>query len=76
MDLPVSIRTHMFMYENTKCKVYYPTVIKLDNRIVQQKINEKIISTFNKMLIEQYFFDPILVELVAYFEIKTNQRGF
>ncbi|MFD1927033.1 DUF3298 and DUF4163 domain-containing protein [Sporosarcina siberiensis] len=75
MDLPVSIRTHMFIYKTPNVKVYYPTVINLKNRAVEQKVNEQIISTFNKMLIEQYFFDPILIELIAYFEIKTNLRG-
>ena len=75
MNLPVSIRTKMLPHASTEVKVYYPVVFNLPNHGIQQKINQAIVTTLNKILIEQSYYETSLVELLAYYELKTNQRG-
>ncbi|MBD7984382.1 DUF3298 and DUF4163 domain-containing protein [Sporosarcina sp. Sa2YVA2] len=74
-DFPVTIQTKKLPHAATNVNVYYPSVVGLTNYTVQQKINHTIISTLNKMLIDQYFYESYLVEMLANFEIKTNERG-
>lgn len=47
----------------------------MNNSEIQRKINHSIIHTLNEMLVEQSFYDDYLVELLASYEIKTNERG-
>ncbi|CAM3146566.1 DUF3298 DUF4163 domains-containing protein [Filibacter tadaridae] len=75
MDFPVSIVTKKLPHASPNVNVYYPTVMHLQDFTVQRKINHAIISTLNEILIEQNFYDTNLVELQAYYELKTNQRG-
>ena len=72
MDLPVSIATKKLPHASPKVTVYYPVVIRLPDNNVQSPINHAIITTLNKLLVEQNFYDPNLVELLANFEIKPN----
>lgn len=75
MDFPVSIITKRLPHASSKVVVYYPAVIHLQNAKAQSKINHTIVTTLNSVLVEQQYYDPSLVELQAYFEIKNNQRG-
>jgi len=75
VDLPVSIATKILPHSLPNVKVYYPVVTQLPNINVQSKINHAIISALNKILVEQSFYDKDLVELLAYYELKNNQRG-
>ena len=75
MDFPVSIATKKLPHAIPNVKVYYPVVTQLPNSNVQSKINHAIISALNKILVEQSFYDKDLVELLAYYELKNNQRG-
>lgn len=75
MDLPVSIVTKRLPHASPKVTIYYPVVVHLQNVNAQSRINHAIISTLNKLLVEQNFYDANLVELLANFEIKTNERG-
>jgi hypothetical protein len=75
MDFPVSISTKYLPHPSKKVKIYYPLVTNSQDFKVQSKINYAIINTLNKLLIESSFYRPELVELIATFEIKNNQRG-
>jgi hypothetical protein len=75
MKLGVSIQMKKVPHASPKVKVYYPILFNLKNSNVQMKINHAILNTLNKMLIEQNYYDPSLQELMAYYEIKTNERG-
>lgn len=75
MDFPVSIRTEKLTNTPVQATVYYPVVTGLENKEAELKINEAIVTLLNKMLVEQNYYDPSLVELIANFEIKNNQRG-
>lgn len=75
MDLPVSIVTKRLPHASPKVTVYYPVVVHLPNANVQSRINHAIVTTLNKLLVEQNFYDANLVELLANYEIKTNERG-
>lgn len=75
MDFPVSIRTEKLTNTPPQATVYYPVVTHLDNQHAEFKINQAIVTLLNNMLIEQNYYEPNLVELIANFEIKNNQRG-
>src|SRR5690349_16089866 len=75
MELPVSIVSKKLPHASPKVTVYYPVVVHLPNIHVQSTINHAIVTALNKLLVEQSYYEPSLVELMAYFELKTNQRG-
>ena len=75
MELPVSIVSKKLPHASSKVTVYYPVVVQLANIHVQSTINHAIVTTLNKILVEQSYYEPSLVELLAYFELKTNQRA-
>lgn len=75
MDFPVSILIKKLPNTSPTINVYYPLVTQMNDAIIQRKINNAIIHTLNELLIEQQFYNPALVELLANFEIKNNQRG-
>lgn len=75
MDSLVSIRTEKLKNTPVQATVYYPIVYDLNNKEAELKINREIVTLLNKMLIERSYFDKDLVELIANFEIKNNQRG-
>lgn len=74
-EFPVCIQTKKLPHASSSISVYYPVVTQMNNHAVQQKINHTIIHTLNKMLVDQYFYEDYLVEMIAYYEIKTNERG-
>ncbi len=53
----------------------YPLVTQMNDAVIQRKLNTAIIHTLNDLLVVQQFYNPVLVELLGYFEIKNNQRG-
>lgn len=75
MDFPVSIRTEQISHASPTVNIYYPVIFGLGDQNVQHKINNAIVTLLNKILIEQNYYDSSLVEMVASFEIKNNQRG-
>lgn len=75
MNLPVSIQARRLPHPSAKVTIYYPVIVGLPDHTIQLKINQEIIKTFNDILVEQSFYKPELVEMVANFEIKNNQRG-
>jgi len=74
-DFPLLIQTRKLPHGSSKVNVYYPVIIQMNDAIIQRKINNTIIRTLNGILIEQNFYAKELVELLATFEIKNNQRG-
>lgn len=75
MDFPVSIRAEKSANTSHQVTIHYPIVYNLNNKQAEFKINETIVTLLNKMLIDQNYYSQDLVELIAYFEIKNNQRG-
>ncbi len=75
MDFPVSIRTEKLQNTPQQATVFYPVIDNLENKQAEFKINEAIVTLLNQMLIDQDYYSRDLVELIANFEIKNNQRG-
>lgn len=75
LDFPVSILTKKLPNTSPKINVYYPVVTQMKDALIQRKMNSAIIRTLNEILVDQQFYNPALVELLANFEIKNNQRG-
>lgn len=74
MEFPVSIEAKRIPHPSTEVSVYYPVVTNLKNHDAQLKINRLIVTTTNRLLIEQNFHEKDLIEMEAYYEIKNNQR--
>lgn len=75
VDLPVMIQTKKLPHPSSNVTVYYPVVTDMNDATIQRNINHTIINALNELLIEQNFYAEELVELIANFEIKTNERG-
>ncbi|MFJ7828256.1 DUF3298 and DUF4163 domain-containing protein [Psychrobacillus sp. NPDC096623] len=75
MDLPVRIETKYIRKSSPKVDVTYPLVTNLTHPALEKKINADILHELNKLLIEQGFYNEHLLELIGYYEIKTNERG-
>lgn len=54
--------------------IAYPEVLLPHLPVVQHSLNTQIRNELNQLLIDQNYYDPSLVELLVYFEIKTNER--
>ncbi|MFC4410903.1 DUF3298 and DUF4163 domain-containing protein [Chungangia koreensis] len=74
MNVPVPISYRFIQKAKPDIKIYIP-VVNLRNARVQNKINNEIVAVLNKILIELGYFESSLVELLSYFEIKTNERN-
>lgn len=75
MDLPIHIVTKHIYKSTPNVNVYYPTITNLPHLHIEKKINAEIISTLNKLLVEQGFYNDQLEEMIGQYEIKTNERG-
>ena len=74
MKNPAVIQTYHISNTRPKVDVYYPIITQLDDPKVQEKLNQLLFKKMNKMLEDNNYHDPSLVELVATYEIKNNQR--
>ncbi|WP_233190438.1 MULTISPECIES: DUF3298 and DUF4163 domain-containing protein [unclassified Sporosarcina] len=74
MKNPAVIQTYHISNTRPKVDVYYPIITQLDDPKVQEKLNQLLFKEMNKMLEDNNYHDPSLVELVATYEIKNNQR--
>lgn len=72
---PAVIQTHSQLDLKRKIKIYYPVVTGLPHAAVQNSINQTILKALNDLLIERSYYEPSLVELQGWYEVKTNQRG-
>ena len=75
IELPVRIETKYIKKSSPNIDVNYPHVTNLTHPAIEKKINSDIIHELNKLLIEQGFYNEHLVEMIGYYEIKTNERG-
>ncbi|WP_082818548.1 DUF3298 and DUF4163 domain-containing protein [Bhargavaea cecembensis] len=74
-DLPVQIVSHPIHMATPKIDLVYPQVTGLANPTAQSAINLQIITEFTRLAKELGYGNPNLVEMVGYYEVKTNERG-
>ncbi len=74
-QLPAIVQPHSQKDIQRNTHVFYPFVTGLNNKMAEQTINQTIMANLNQLLKERDFYEPSLVELQAWFEVKTNQRG-
>lgn len=75
MKSPATIQTHHVKNTKPKVDIYYPVITQLKEPKIQQQLNQAIFKEMNKILVEQNYYDSSLVELMATYEVKNNQRG-
>lgn len=73
--LPVSIRVKKI--NQTGVKIYYPELVQLQSKEIQEKINRLIIKKVKNLIDRQYQEQGAnhFTEMIASFEIKTNERN-
>lgn len=74
-SVPVLITTRQLPNPSHSISIVYPEVHLPHLPVVQHSLNTQIRNELNQLLIEQNYYDPNLVELLVYFEIKTNERN-
>ena len=72
---PAIIQPRSYIDNLRNIQIYYPVVTGLNNQNVQQHINQTIMANLNQLLTEWNFYEPTLVEMQSWFEVKTNERG-
>lgn len=75
MKSPAVIQTYHVSHTKPKVNIYYPVITQLEQPAVQQQLNQTMFREMNKLLAENHYYEPDLVELVGEYEIKNNQRG-
>ena len=76
VDLPVSIATKRLPHASKDVKVYYPVVTQLPNPNAQSTINHAIITTLNKILVEQSFYDERPCGITCQFRVKEQSTWY
>lgn len=74
--LPVPIQT--MVITSPKVSIYYPQLVSLSNRKIQDHINHAILQQVYRLfhlVNQQGYFQPGKTELTGNYEIKNNQRG-
>lgn len=74
MKNPAVIQTYHISNTRPKVDVYYPVITQLDNPKIQEKLNQVLFKEMNKLLVDNNYYDDSLVEMLATYEIKNNQR--
>lgn len=73
--LPVQLRT--MMIQENGMEIYYPQVVDLPSRDVEQKINEEIFAHVQQLVHDQYQKQDTqsFEQMIGTYEIKTNERN-
>ncbi|GKV69510.1 hypothetical protein NCCP2716_20080 [Sporosarcina sp. NCCP-2716] len=74
-NTPVLVTTRTLPNPSPSVSIVYPEVHLPHLPVVQHSLNTQIRNALNKLLLDQNYYDPNLVELVVYFEVKTNERN-
>ncbi len=73
--IPLPVRTRTMYLKKPNLEVYYPIVEGLNNKMIEQKINDQIFYNVNDLIHKQgYPADPD-IEVMGSYEIKTNERN-
>jgi hypothetical protein len=72
---PVRISTRRITTQDNMVTIDYPAVKDLESPAVQHRINRAIASQVDKLMREQGYYKSQKVEMLGWYEIKTNERG-
>lgn len=72
---PVQIVTQKLMTADPNLVVQYPVVVGMVNQMAEQRINHRILTLVNKLIIEQGYYQSPQTTIQGWYEIKTNERG-
>jgi len=73
VPIPLQITTRWFYRPNIE--MYYPHVAGPGNPAVLKRINEAILDTVNKLIAHQRYYQGSQVQMVGWYELKTNERN-
>lgn len=74
-NTPVLVTTRALPNPSSSVSIVYPEVHLPHLPVVQHSLNTQIRNALNQLLLDQNYYDPNLVELIVYFEVKTNERN-
>ena len=72
---PVLITNRELPNPSESISIVFPEIHLPHVPLVQHSVNTQIQNALNDLLIEQHYYDPNLVELIVYYEVKTNERN-
>ncbi|MHB1391491.1 MAG: DUF3298 and DUF4163 domain-containing protein [Clostridia bacterium] len=72
---PVRISTRRITTHDNMVTIDYPAVKDLESPTVQHRINRAIVSLVDMLMKEQGYYESQKVEMLGWYEIKTNERG-
>lgn len=72
---PVQIFTRRITTQDDMVTIDYPVVKYLESPAVQHSINRGIVSQIDMLMREQGYYKGQKIEMLGWYEIKTNERG-
>lgn len=72
---PVRISTRRITTGNGMITVDYPAVKGMDSPTAQHRINRDIVTLLDDIMREQGYYSKQKLEMLGWYEIKTNERG-
>ncbi|HYE82923.1 MAG TPA: DUF3298 domain-containing protein [Clostridia bacterium] len=72
---PVRISTRRITTEDSLITIDYPVVKDMESPTAQHRINKAIISLVDTIMREQGYYKNQKVEMLGWYEIKSNERG-
>lgn len=72
---PVQVVTQRLLTSDPNLVVHYPVVVGMANPVAEQRINHRILTLVNKLIIEQGYYQNPRTTIQGWYELKTNERG-
>lgn len=72
---PMRISTRRITTQDNMVTIDYPTVKDMESPTVQHSINRAIVSQVDKLMRDQGYYKSQKIEMLGWYEIKTNERG-
>lgn len=72
---PVRISNRRIITKDNMVTIDYPAVKGLESPTVQHRINRTIVAAADMLMREQGFYKEQNIEMLGWYEIKTNERG-
>ncbi|MGI6587033.1 MAG: DUF3298 domain-containing protein [Lutisporaceae bacterium] len=72
---PVRISNRRIITKDNMVTIDYPAVKGLESPTVQHRINRTIVAVVDMLMREQGFYKEQNIEMLGWYEIKTNERG-
>lgn len=74
-DLQTPVTVQSYRISQANIDILYPVVRNLSHPGIEQMINQRIFVEVQRLMAQQGYPQDPIVEMMGYYEIKTNERG-